>query len=124
MGNQDALAELLTMEQGKSLTEAKKGEVGSSAAYMCCGSPERGSASIWRCGAFSVGGSPRAVVTKKGPSASSRYHADGTSVLRIRASWVPRLPLATDTVVKPASPNRIRVLRGGALCEAGNSQRH
>jgi succinate-semialdehyde dehydrogenase/glutarate-semialdehyde dehydrogenase len=33
MDNQDALAELLTMEQGKSLTEAR-GEVGSSAAYV------------------------------------------------------------------------------------------
>ena len=33
MDNQDALAELLTMEQGKSLTEAK-GEVGASAAYV------------------------------------------------------------------------------------------
>src|SRR5690606_1623261 len=32
MDNQDALAELLTMEQGKSLTEAR-GEVGASAAY-------------------------------------------------------------------------------------------
>ena len=31
--NQDALAELLTMEQGKSLAEAK-GEVGISAAYV------------------------------------------------------------------------------------------
>jgi succinate-semialdehyde dehydrogenase/glutarate-semialdehyde dehydrogenase len=33
MDNQDALAELLTIEQGKSLTEAK-GEIGSSAAYV------------------------------------------------------------------------------------------
>ena len=33
MDNQDALAELLTMEQGKSFAEAK-GEVGSSAAYI------------------------------------------------------------------------------------------
>src|SRR5690606_9513834 len=33
MDNQDALAELLTMEQGKSLTESR-GEVGTSAAYV------------------------------------------------------------------------------------------
>ncbi|KQZ13828.1 NAD-dependent succinate-semialdehyde dehydrogenase [Mesorhizobium sp. Root554] len=33
MDNQDSLAELLTMEQGKSLTESK-GEIGSSAAYI------------------------------------------------------------------------------------------
>ena len=33
MDNQDALAELLTIEQGKSLTESR-GEVGSSAAYV------------------------------------------------------------------------------------------
>ena len=56
MDNQDALAELLVMEQGKSFAEAN-GEVGMSAAYILWYA-EEGRPGLWRRGAVALGGPP------------------------------------------------------------------
>ena len=56
MDNQEALAELLTIEQGKSLAEAK-GEIGSSAAYVLWFA-EEAPPHLWRRRAVAVGRPP------------------------------------------------------------------
>src|SRR6185312_4095822 len=93
MDNQEALAELLTIEQGKSLTESR-GEIGSSAAYVLWFAEEA------RRAYGDVVPSPwadrRVLVTRK---------------------IGPAIAAGCTTVVKPASQTPYSGLAWGALCE-------
>jgi succinate-semialdehyde dehydrogenase/glutarate-semialdehyde dehydrogenase len=110
MDNQDALAELLTMEQGKSLTEAR-GEVGASAAYVLWFAEEARRTygdvvpSPWR--------DRRVLVTKEpvGVIAAITPWNFPSSMLARKIG--PAIAAGCTTVVKPASQG----LAWGALAE-------
>ena len=114
MDNQDALAELLTMEQGKALAEAK-GEVGISAAYVLWFAEEG------RRTYGDVVPSPwadrRIVVTKEpvGVVAAITPWNFPSSMLARKIG--PALAAGCTTVVKPASQTPYSGLAWGALCE-------
>ena len=114
MDNQDALAELLTMEQGKSLTEAK-GEVGSSAAYVLWFAEEA------RRTYGDVVPSPwadrRILVTKEpvGVIAAITPWNFPSSMLARKIG--PAIAAGCTAVVKPASQTPYSGLAWGALAE-------
>ncbi|PSJ63880.1 NAD-dependent succinate-semialdehyde dehydrogenase [Pseudaminobacter soli (ex Li et al. 2025)] len=114
MDNQDALAELLTMEQGKSLTEAK-GEVGSSAAYVLWFAEEA------RRTYGDVVPSPwadrRVLVTKEpvGVIAAITPWNFPSSMLARKIG--PAIAAGCTSVVKPATQTPYSGLAWGALCE-------
>ncbi|MDH6232708.1 succinate-semialdehyde dehydrogenase/glutarate-semialdehyde dehydrogenase [Mesorhizobium soli] len=114
MDNQDALAELLTMEQGKSLTEAK-GEVGSSAAYVLWFAEEA------RRAYGDVVPSPwadrRILVTKEpvGVIAAITPWNFPSSMLARKIG--PAIAAGCTSVVKPATQTPYSGLAWGALCE-------
>ncbi|MEO9337908.1 NAD-dependent succinate-semialdehyde dehydrogenase [Mesorhizobium sp. SB112] len=114
MDNQDALAELLTMEQGKSLFESK-GEVGASAAYVLWFAEEA------RRTYGDVVPSPwadrRILVTKEpvGVIAAITPWNFPSSMLARKIG--PALAAGCTAVVKPASQTPFSGLAWGALCE-------
>jgi succinate-semialdehyde dehydrogenase/glutarate-semialdehyde dehydrogenase len=114
MDNQDALAELLTMEQGKSLAEAK-GEVGMSAGYVLWYAEEG------RRTYGDVVPSPwadrRILVTKEpvGVIAAITPWNFPSSMLARKIG--PALASGCTAVVKPASQTPYSGLAWGALCE-------
>lgn len=114
MDNQDALAELLTMEQGKSLAEAK-GEVAISAAYILWFAEEG------RRTYGDVVPSPwadrRILVTKEpvGVIAAITPWNFPSSMLARKIG--PALAAGCTSVVKPASQTPYSGLAWGALCE-------
>ena len=114
MDNQDALAELLTMEQGKSLTEAK-GEVGASAAYVLLFAEEA------RRTYGDVVPSPwadrRILVTKEpvGVIAAITPWNFPSSMLARKIG--PAIAAGCTAVVKPASQTPYSGLAWGALAE-------
>jgi len=114
MDNQDALAELLTMEQGKSLAEAK-GEIGSSAAYVLWFAEEA------RRAYGDVVPSPwadrRVLVTKEpvGVIAAITPWNFPSSMLSRKIG--PAIAAGCTAVVKPAAQTPYSGLAWGALCE-------
>ena len=114
MDNQDALAELLTMEQGKSLAEAK-GEVGISAAYVLWFAEEG------RRTYGDVVPSPwadrRIVVTKEPVGVVAAITPWNVPSSMLARKIGPALAAGCTTVVKPASQTPYSGLAWGALCE-------
>lgn len=114
MDNQDSLAELLTLEQGKSLTEAK-GEIGSSAAYILWFAEEA------RRAYGDVVPSPwpdrRIMVTKEpvGVIAAITPWNFPSSMLSRKIG--PAIAAGCTSVVKPASQTPYSGIAWGALCE-------
>jgi len=114
MDNQEALAELLTIEQGKSLTESR-GEIGSSAAYVLWFAEEA------RRAYGDVVPSPwadrRVLVTREpvGVIAAITPWNFPSSMLSRKIG--PAIAAGCTTVVKPASQTPYSGLAWGALCE-------
>src|SRR6185312_202595 len=114
MDNQEALAELLTLEQGKSLTESR-GEIGSSAAYVLWFAEEA------RRAYGDVVPSPwadrRVLVTREpvGVIAAITPWNFPSSMLSRKIG--PAIAAGCTTVVKPASQTPYSGLAWGALCE-------
>ena len=114
MDNQEALAELLTLEQGKSLTEAR-GEVGASAAYVLWFAEEARRTygdvvpSPWR--------DRRVLVTKEpvGVIAAITPWNFPSSMLARKIG--PAIAAGCTAVVKPASQTPYSGLAWGALAE-------
>ncbi|MCO5163815.1 MAG: NAD-dependent succinate-semialdehyde dehydrogenase [Mesorhizobium sp.] len=112
--NQDALAELLTMEQGKSLAEAK-GEVGISAAYVLWFAEE--GRRTYGDTVPSPWAERRILVTKEpvGVIAAITPWNFPSSMLARKIG--PALAAGCTVVVKPASQTPYSGLAWGALCE-------
>lgn len=114
MDNQEGLAELLTMEQGKSLAEAR-GEIGASAAYVLWFAEEG------RRTYGDVVPSPwadrRIIVTKEpvGVIAAITPWNFPSSMLARKIG--PAIAAGCTSVVKPASQTPYSGLAWGALCE-------
>ena len=114
MDNQHPLAELLTIEQGKSLTEAK-GEIGISAAYVLWFAEEGRRAygdvvpSPWADRRILVTKEPTGVV-----AAITPWNFPSSMLSRKLA---PALAAGCTTVVKPATQTPYSGLAWGALCE-------
>jgi succinate-semialdehyde dehydrogenase/glutarate-semialdehyde dehydrogenase len=114
MDNQDVLAELLTIEQGKSLAESK-GEIGSSAAYVLWFAEEA------RRAYGDVVPSPwadrRVLVTREpvGVIAAITPWNFPSSMLSRKIG--PAIAAGCTAVVKPASQTPYSGLAWGALCE-------
>lgn len=114
MDNQDGLAELLTMEQGKSLTEAK-GEVGSSAAYVLWFAEEARRTygdvvpSPWADRRMFVTREPVGVI-----AAITPWNFPSSMLAR---KIGPAIAAGCTAVVKPASQTPYSGLAWGALCE-------
>ena len=114
MDNQDALAELLTMEQGKSLAEAK-GEVGMSAAYILWYAEE--GRRTYGDTVPSPWADRRIMVTKEpvGVIAAITPWNFPSSMLARKIG--PALATGCTAVVKPASQTPYSGLAWGVLCE-------
>lgn len=114
MDNQQALAELLTMEQGKSLTEAK-GEIGISAAYVLWFAEEG------RRAYGDVVPSPwadrRIIVTKEPVGVVAAITPWNFPSSMLSRKLAPALAAGCTTVVKPATQTPYSGLAWGALCE-------
>ncbi len=112
--NQDALAELLTMEQGKSLAEAK-GEVGISAAYVLWFAEE--GRRTYGDTVPSPWADRRILVTKEpvGVIAAITPWNFPSSMLARKIG--PALAAGCTVVVKPASQTPYSGLAWGVLCE-------
>ncbi|WP_378950492.1 NAD-dependent succinate-semialdehyde dehydrogenase [Mesorhizobium sp. ANAO-SY3R2] len=114
MDNQDVLAELLTIEQGKSLTEAK-GEIGSSAAYVLWFAEEA------RRAYGDVVPSPwadrRILVTKEPVGVIAAITPWNFPSSMLSRKLGPALAAGCTAVVKPASQTPYSGLAWGALCE-------
>jgi len=112
--NQDALAELLTLEQGKSLAEAK-GEVGASAAYVLWFAEE--ARRTYGDVVPSPWGDRRIIVTREpvGVIAAITPWNFPSSMLARKIG--PAIAAGCTTVVKPASQTPYSGLAWGALCE-------
>ncbi|WP_311028588.1 NAD-dependent succinate-semialdehyde dehydrogenase [Mesorhizobium koreense] len=114
LDNQDSLAELLTMEQGKSLTESK-GEIGSSAAYVRWFAEEGRRTygdvvpSPWADRRILVNREPVGVI-----AAITPWNFPSSMLAR---KIGPALAAGCTTVVKPASQTPYSGLAWGALCE-------
>jgi succinate-semialdehyde dehydrogenase/glutarate-semialdehyde dehydrogenase len=114
MDNQQSLAELLTMEQGKSLAEAK-GEVGISAAYVQWFAEEG------RRTYGDVVPSPwadrRILVTKEPVGVVAAITPWNFPSSMLARKIAPALAAGCTAVVKPASQTPYSGLAWGALCE-------
>ncbi|MBS9720781.1 NAD-dependent succinate-semialdehyde dehydrogenase [Tianweitania sp. BSSL-BM11] len=114
MDNQDSLAELLTLEQGKSLAEAK-GEVGASAAYILWFAEEA------RRTYGDVVPSPwadrRILVTKEPTGVIAAITPWNFPSSMLARKIGPALAAGCTAVVKPASQTPYSGLAWGALCE-------
>jgi succinate-semialdehyde dehydrogenase/glutarate-semialdehyde dehydrogenase len=114
MDNQEALAELLTLEQGKSLTEAK-GEIASSAAYVLWFAEE--ARRTYGDVVPSPWGDRRIIVTKEpvGVIAAITPWNFPSSMLARKIG--PAIAAGCTSVVKPASQTPYSGLAWGALAE-------
>ncbi|QPC88051.1 succinate-semialdehyde dehydrogenase [Mesorhizobium sp. NBSH29] len=114
MDNQQSLAELLTMEQGKSLFEAK-GEVGASAAYVLWFAEEG------RRTYGDVVPSPwadrRIMVTKEPVGVIAAITPWNFPSSMLARKIAPALAAGCTAVVKPAAQTPYSGLAWGALCE-------
>ncbi|GAA4115486.1 NAD-dependent succinate-semialdehyde dehydrogenase [Aminobacter aganoensis] len=114
MDNQDSLAELLTIEQGKSLTESR-GEIGSSAAYVLWFAEEA------RRTYGDVVPSPwadrRILVTKEPVGVIAAITPWNFPSSMLSRKLGPALAAGCTAVVKPASQTPYSGLAWGALCE-------
>jgi succinate-semialdehyde dehydrogenase/glutarate-semialdehyde dehydrogenase len=114
MDNQQSLAELLTIEQGKSLAEAK-GEVGISAAYVLWFAEEG------RRTYGDVVPSPwadrRIIVTKEPVGVIAAITPWNFPSSMLARKIAPALAAGCTAVVKPASQTPYSGLAWGALCE-------
>jgi succinate-semialdehyde dehydrogenase/glutarate-semialdehyde dehydrogenase len=114
MDNQDSLAELLTMEQGKSLAEAK-GEIGISAAYVLWFAEEG------RRTYGDVVPSPwadrRILVTKEPVGVVGAITPWNFPSSMLSRKIAPALAAGCTAVVKPASQTPYSGLAWGVLCE-------
>ena len=114
MDNQDALAELLTIEQGKSLTESR-GEIGSSAAYVLWFAEEARRTygdvvpSPWADRRILVNREPVGVI-----AAITPWNFPSSMLSR---KIGPAIAAGCTAVVKPASQTPYSGLAWGALCE-------
>ncbi len=114
MDNQHPLAELLTMEQGKSLTESK-GEIAISAAYVLWFAEEGRRAygdvvpSPW--------GDRRILVTKEPTGVIAAITPWNFPSSMLSRKLAPALAAGCTTVVKPATQTPYSGLAWGALCE-------
>jgi len=114
MDNQEALAELLTMEQGKSLAEAK-GEVGASAAYVLWFAEEARRTygdvvpSPWRDRRIMVTKEPVGVI-----AAITPWNFPSSMLAR---KIGPAIAAGCTSVVKPASQTPYSGLAWGALAD-------
>ncbi len=114
MDNQDVLGELLTMEQGKSLAEAK-GEVGASAAYVLWFAEEARRTygevvpSPWADRRILVTREPVGVI-----AAITPWNFPSSMLAR---KIGPAIAAGCTSVVKPASQTPYSGLAWGALCE-------
>ncbi|MCO5084907.1 MAG: NAD-dependent succinate-semialdehyde dehydrogenase [Rhizobiaceae bacterium] len=114
MENQDALAELLTMEQGKSLTEAK-GEIGSSAAYVLWFAEE--ARRTYGDLVPSPWADRRVLVTKEATGVVAAITPWNFPSSMLSRKIAPALAAGCTAVVKPASQTPYSGLAWGALCE-------
>ncbi|TPN88604.1 NAD-dependent succinate-semialdehyde dehydrogenase [Mesorhizobium sp. CU2] len=114
MDNQDVLAELLTIEQGKSLTESK-GEIGSAASYILWFAEE--GRRVYGDIVPSPWGDRRILVTKEpvGVIAAITPWNFPSSMLARKIG--PALAAGCTAVVKPASQTPYSGLAWGALAE-------
>ena len=114
MDNQQPLAELLTIEQGKSLTESK-GEIAISAAYVLWFAEEGRRAygdvvpSPW--------GDRRILVTKEPTGVVAAITPWNFPSSMLSRKLAPALAAGCTAVVKPASQTPYSGLAWGALCE-------
>lgn len=114
LGNQDALAELLTLEQGKSLTESK-GEVGMSAAYILWYAEEARRTygdtipSPWADRRIMITKEPVGVI-----GAITPWNFPSSMLAR---KIGPALASGCTAVVKPATQTPYSGLAWGLLCE-------
>ena len=114
LDNQDALAELLTLEQGKSLAEAK-GEIGASAAYVLWFAEEARRTygdvvpSPWADRRIMVTREPVGVI-----AAITPWNFPSSMLAR---KIGPAIAAGCTSVVKPASQTPYSGLAWGALCE-------
>ncbi|MCB1466233.1 MAG: NAD-dependent succinate-semialdehyde dehydrogenase, partial [Rhizobiaceae bacterium] len=112
--NQDVLAELLTIEQGKSLTEAK-GEVGSSAAYVLWFAEE--ARRTYGDVVPSPWGDRRILVTKEATGVVAAITPWNFPSSMLSRKIAPALAAGCTAVIKPASQTPYSGLAWGALCE-------
>ncbi|MGH6760149.1 MAG: NAD-dependent succinate-semialdehyde dehydrogenase [Phyllobacterium sp.] len=114
MDNQDALAELLTLEQGKSLTESK-GEVGMSAAYVLWYAEE--ARRVYGDIVPSPWADRRILVTKEPVGVIGAITPWNFPSSMLARKIGPALASGCTAVVKPATQTPYSGLAWGALCE-------
>ena len=114
MENQTELAQLLTMEQGKSLAEAK-GEVGSSAAYVLWFAEE--ARRIYGDVVPSPWADRRILVTKEPTGVIAAITPWNFPSSMLARKIGPALAAGCTTVVKPASQTPYSGIAWGVLCE-------
>ena len=112
--NQDALAELLTLEQGKSLAESK-GEVGMSAAYILWFAEE--GRRTYGDTVPSPWADRRIIVTKEPVGVIAAITPWNFPSSMLARKLGPALAAGCTAVVKPASQTPYSGLAWGALCE-------
>ena len=112
--NQDALAELLTLEQGKSLAESK-GEVGMSAAYILWFAEE--GRRTYGDTVPSPWADRRILVTKEPVGVIAAITPWNFPSSMLARKLGPALAAGCTAVVKPASQTPYSGLAWGALCE-------
>lgn len=114
MGNQQPLAELLTMEQGKSLTESK-GEIASSAAYILWFAEE--ARRVYGDVVPSPWGDRRIMVTKEPTGVVAAITPWNFPSSMLARKIGPAIAAGCTSVVKPATQTPYSGLAWGALCE-------
>ncbi|WP_299939261.1 NAD-dependent succinate-semialdehyde dehydrogenase [uncultured Nitratireductor sp.] len=114
MDNQDVLAELLTMEQGKSFAEAK-GEVGSSAAYILWYAEE--GRRVYGDVVPSPWADRRILVTKEPVGVIGAITPWNFPSSMLARKLGPALATGCTAVAKPASQTPYSGLAWGVLCE-------
>ena len=114
MDNQEPLAELLTLEQGKSLTESK-GEIASSAAYILWFAEE--ARRVYGDVVPSPWGDRRIIVTKEPTGVIAAITPWNFPSSMLARKIGPAIAAGCTAVVKPASQTPYSGLAWGALCE-------
>lgn len=114
MDNRQSLAELLTIEQGKSLTESR-GEIGISAAYVLWFAEE--ARRIYGDVVPSPWADRRILVTREPTGVVAAITPWNFPSSMLSRKLAPALAAGCTTVVKPASQTPYSGLAWGALCE-------
>lgn len=114
MDNQQPLAELLTMEQGKSLAESK-GEIASSAAYILWFAEE--ARRVYGDVVPSPWGDRRIIVTKEPTGVIAAITPWNFPSSMLARKIGPAIAAGCTAVVKPATQTPYSGLAWGALCE-------